>query len=142
MISSPGSGPSTRKSITFSRAAATRRRRLHNLTIVAGTLAAALTAAPAFGGKPMADWLTAAWGLSAPSWRLLCGLAATCSIMATIATQVLKSHNVEENFTRAQEPRAHLEILDVGVVSGEIDASRAAEEYLACVKNASFIHEL
>jgi hypothetical protein len=126
----------------FLRAAATRRRRLLNLTIVTGTLAAALTAAPAFGGKPMADWLTSAWGLSSPSWRILCGVAAVCSITATIATQLLKSHNIEEDLTRAQDLRAHLEMLDVGVVSGELGSSRATEEYLECVKRASFIHEI
>src|ERR671916_340578 len=73
-----------------------RKRRLLNLTIVAGTLAAALTAAPAVAGQPFTAWLTAALGLSSPSWRLLCGAAAACSILATLATQLLKSNRLEE----------------------------------------------
>jgi MFS family permease len=121
--------------------AAARRRRLLNLTIIAGTFAAALTAAPAFGGKPLADWLTTTLGLSSPSWRLLCALAAVCSIAATIATQLLKSHNVEEHLARAQDLQARLEVVDVGVMSGKLDYSRAADEYEACIKAASFIQE-
>jgi hypothetical protein len=81
---------------SYLRSAASRRRLLINTTIVAGTLAAALTAAPALGGKSFANWLTSLFGLSSPAWQLLRGAASMCSIAAAVATQLLKSHNIED----------------------------------------------
>src|SRR6267142_5751341 len=97
---------------TFLAAARPRKRRLLNTTIVGGSLAAALTAGPAIGGQSFTAWLTAALGLTSPSWRLLCGGAAVCSVMATVATQLLKSDNVEHNVIRAQGVRAKLDVLE------------------------------
>ena len=51
----------------FLSAAGPRKRRLLNLTIIGGTLAAALTAAPAVGGQSFTVWLTMTLGLSGPS---------------------------------------------------------------------------
>jgi hypothetical protein len=65
--------------------AASRRRLLMNTTILAGTLAAALTAAPALGGKSFTDWLTSIFNLSSPAWQLLCGVASLCSVAAAVA---------------------------------------------------------
>jgi hypothetical protein len=76
----------------FVRDAASRRRVLLNLTIVAGCCAATLTAAPALGGKTVADWLSVTFGMSSPSWQILCAVAGLCSVVATISVQLLKSH--------------------------------------------------
>jgi hypothetical protein len=123
----------------FLATAVPRKRRLMNITIVGGALAAALTAAPAAGGQPFTAWMTAAMGLSSPSWRLLCGAASILSIMATLATQLLKSNNLEERITRAQGCRAKLEVLEIGIAAGQLDAARATAEYLQCVQDAAFI---
>ena len=122
--------------------AVSRRRRLLNLTVVAGTLAASLTAAPALGGKPVADWLTVTFGLTSPAWRLLCAAALLCSLTATIATQLVKSHNIDEHVSRAQAARAGLEVLEVGLVSRRIDYADAAEECSNCIKDAGFVDGL
>ena len=124
---------------TFLAAAVPRKRRLLNITIGAGALAAALTAGPAAGGQPFTAWMTAAMGLTSPSWRLLCGVASVCSILATIATQLLKSNNLEERITRAQGCRAKLEVLEIGIAAGQIDAARGTAEYMQCVQDAAFI---
>lgn len=126
---------------TFLAAARPRKRRLLNTTIVAGTLATVLTAAPAVGGQLFTAWLTGALGLAAPSWRLLCAAASVCSIMATVATQLLKSHNIEENVSRAQGCRAKLEVLEVGLTLGQLDSQQATTEYLKCVEEAAFLEE-
>ncbi|MEV6647214.1 hypothetical protein [Amycolatopsis sp. NPDC051371] len=118
-----------------------RRRRCLTLTVIAGTLAAALTAAPALGGKPVADWLTVTFGLSSPAWRLLCAAAMICSLTATITTQLMKSHNVDEHVSRAQSARARLEILEVGLSSRELDYAAVAEECMQCVQDTAFIYE-
>jgi hypothetical protein len=44
-----------------------RKRRLLNITIIGGTVAAALTAAPAIGGQDFTGWLTKTLGLSSPA---------------------------------------------------------------------------
>ena len=123
----------------FLSAARPRKRRLLNTTIVGGSLAAVLTAAPAIGGQSFTASLTEALGLASPSWRLLCGAAAISSVVATIATQLLKSHNLEEHVTRALGCRAKLEALEVGVTLGQIDVQRATAEYLKCVEEAAFL---
>ena len=116
-----------------------RKRRLINLSIVGGSIAAALTAAPALGGQSFTAWLTAALGLTSPSWRLLCGAAAVCSVTAAVATQLLKSHNIEEHVTRAQGCRAKLEVLEVGLATGQLDAKQATTEYLKCLEETAFL---
>ena len=123
----------------FLSAARPRKRRLLNTTIVGGSLAAALTAAPAVGGQSFTTWLTAVLGLTSPSWRVLCATASICSIMATVATQLLKSHNIEEYVTRAQGCRAKLEVLEIGLTMGQLDMRQAAAEYLKCVEEAAFL---
>jgi MFS family permease len=123
----------------FLASAVPRKRRLLNTTIVGGSLAAALTAGPAVGGPSFTAWLTAALGLTSPSWRLLCGGAAVCSIMATVATQLLKSDNVEQNVTRAQGARAKLEVLELGLKIGQLDERQALAEYLKCVEETAFL---
>ena len=123
----------------FLSAARPRRRRLINITIIGGSIAAALTAAPALGGQSFTAWLTGALGLTSPSWRLLCAAASICSIAATIATQLLKSHNIEEHVTRAQGCRAKLEVLEVGLTTGQLDTRQASTEYLKCVEDAAFL---
>ena len=116
-----------------------RRRRLINVTIIGGSIAAALTAAPALGGQSFTAWLTMALGTTSPSWRLLCGAASICSVAATVATQLLKSHTIEEHVTRAQGCRAKLEVLEVGLTTGQIDTRQATAEYLKCVEEAAFL---
>jgi hypothetical protein len=118
-----------------------RKRRLTNTTIIAGSVAAALTAAPAIGGQSLTAWLTSTMGLSSPSWRLLCGAATVCSVTATVATQLLKSSNIEEQVSRAQGARAKLEVLDVGLSTGTLDAQQATAEYLKCVEDVASIDE-
>ncbi len=116
-----------------------RKRRLLNVTIVGGTLAAALTAAPAAGGPTFTGWLTSTFGLASPAWQLLCGAAAACSVAATVSTQLLKTQHVEEHVARAQSCRAKLEVLEIGLTTGTIDTVQATTEFIRCVEEASFL---
>ena len=116
-----------------------RKRRLLNITIFGGTLAAAFTAGPAAGGASFTAWLTSTFGLTSPSWQLLCGAAAACSVAATVSTQLLKSQNIEEHVARAQSCRAKLEVLEVGLTTGHIDTTQATSEFIRCVEDVSFL---
>jgi hypothetical protein len=89
--------------------------------------------------KSLTEWLTVTLGLSSPSWRILCAAASICSVMATVATQLLKSHNVEEHVARAQGCRAKLEVLEIGLTVGQLDIRQATTEYLKCVEDAAFL---
>jgi hypothetical protein len=115
------------------------RGRLVRVTIMNGSIASALTAAPALGGKPLADWLTTVFQLSTPAWRILCLAAMMCSLAATIATQLHKSNNYEEHIARAQGLRADLEALHVRVVSGQLSPREAINQYLMCIEDGSFL---
>jgi len=107
--------------------ARTRQRRLLNVAIVAGALATALAGAPAVVGGPP------------PTWRILCILAAVCSLVAAVVTQLQKSNSVGENVSRAETIRARLEVLNIGLISGNLSQEQAATEYGACVQLASFL---
>lgn len=112
---------------------------LVNLTIVAGSIAAALTAAPALGGKPLADWITETFALATPSWRLLCALACVCSLVATVATQMRVAHNFEDHIAKAQAVRAALEVLEVSIASSTVSREQATDQFRACIEGSSFI---
>jgi len=116
-----------------------RKRRLVNMTIVGGTLSAALTAVPAVGGQSVTAWLTQTFGLMSPSWRILCAAASISSVIATLSTQLLKSHNIEEHVTRALGSRAKLEVLEIGLAAGQIDVRQATAEYIKCVEETAFL---
>lgn len=104
-----------------------------------GAVATGLTAAPALGGQSLADWLTAPFALAAPSWQILCGIAAACSLAATVATQLQKSNNYDERVVRAQSAIAVLEELDVGLSGRDLDLDDATARYVECVRDTSFI---
>jgi hypothetical protein len=116
-----------------------RQRRLINLAIIAGALATVLTASPALGGVAFSDWLSETFGLTSPAWQVLCAGAAVCSLTAAIATQMLKSHNIEEHVARAEAVRAKLESIDLGRVTGRLTPEQAVAEYSAVVEQASFL---
>nr|WP_296069953.1 hypothetical protein [uncultured Actinoplanes sp.] len=119
--------------------ACSRRRLLVNVTLIAGALATFLTAAPAFGGRSFADWLTSVFGLSAPAWQLLCAAAATCSLASTIATQLLKSHGLDEHVAAAQTVRAQLQTLEIRAGLHQIGQTEAVAELIKCVEDAAFV---
>jgi uncharacterized membrane protein YozB (DUF420 family) len=109
----------------------TRQRRLLTLAVVAGALATLFAATPAIGGKPLSDVL--------PVWQLLCAFAAICSLIAAIATQLQKSSNLEANVARAETVRARLDILNIGLIAGNLSREQAANEYGECLQLASFL---
>jgi hypothetical protein len=123
----------------YLRAVDSRRRRLATVTIVAAAVATLLTAPAALGGKPLADWLNETLELSAPSWRILCALAAVCSLIAAVATQLHASKNYEVHIGRAQEIKATLEMLEVGITLNHLNQHDATSQYLEIIESSSFI---
>jgi len=60
-------------------------------------------------------------------------------VTATVATQLLKSDNVEQNVVRAQGSRAKLEVIELGLKLGQLDDRQALTEYLKCAEETAFI---
>ena len=116
-----------------------RKRRLLNVSIIGGALAAMLTTGPAVGGQSFVAWVKSAFGLTAPGWQVLCGAAALCSLVATVATQLLKSNNLEERVFRGQSCRTKLEALDIGLSTGQIDVPHATTAYMQCLEEAAYL---
>jgi hypothetical protein len=123
----------------YLRAVGARHHRLITLTIIAAAIATLLTASAAFGGKPFADWLTATFALSTPSWRILCAVAAVCSLTAAVATQLHTSKNYLEHIARAQKAKASLEMLEVAIALNHLKHHEATSEYLKIIETTSFI---
>jgi hypothetical protein len=117
----------------------TRQRRALNVAIVAGACASVLTASAAVGGQRLANWLTLTFGLSSPAWQMVCLLATVCSLAAAVATQLLKSHNVDERIARAQTARAKLDIIRFGLATGHLTEPEAAAEYSDSIDLSSFV---
>jgi hypothetical protein len=120
--------------LTYARA---RQRRLLNVAIVAGALGTTIAAPFAIGQKNLSDTLSEAVGFLV--WPLVCGLAAVCSLVAAVATQLLKSGNLEERVSRAESVRARLGIVEMGRVTGSMTPAQVSTEYAACLELISFI---
>jgi hypothetical protein len=120
--------------LTYARA---RQRRLLNIAIVAGALGTAIAVPFAIGRKDLSDSLSESLGFLV--WPLVCGLAAVCSLIAAVATQLLKSGNLEERVARAEGVRARLGILEMGRVTGSLTPAQVSTEYAACLELISFI---
>jgi hypothetical protein len=116
-----------------------RRRLLVNLVIIAGALAALLTAPPAVGGKPFTDWLQQLFHSTAPAWQLLCLFACLASLASVIAIQIQKSNNYDEHIVRAQGLRAALEVLEVSITCGSLTTRQATSQFLKCLEDSSFM---
>jgi hypothetical protein len=123
----------------YLRAVSARHHRLMTVTIIAAAVATLLTASAAFGGKPFADWLTASFALSTPSWRILCAVAAVCSLTAAVASQLQTSKNYSEHIARAQKAKASLEMLEVAIALNHLNHHQATTEYLKIIETTSFI---
>ena len=123
----------------YLRVVGARHHRLVILTIIAAAIATLLTASAAFGGKPLADWLNETLALSTPSWRILCAVAALCSLTAAVATQLQTSKPYVEHIARAQKAKASLEMLEVAIALNHLGSHEATSEYLKIIEATSFI---
>jgi len=123
----------------FIRRAGPRSNRFTLFSILATGLAGLLTAAPAAGGTPLTQALTRAFGLSSPSWRLLCAGAAVLSFLATTLLAVLRSQDLANRVAKAEAASATLEALDTLLDTTDLDVERAAEQYAQVVQGVAFI---
>jgi hypothetical protein len=87
-------------------------RRRANATIVLSSLAAVVTAGPAFGGEKFSEGVQSLLGLSSDSyvWRTLCLIAVLVSVGAAVMTNLAKVHEASLNrLTVAEAAKAELD---------------------------------
>lgn len=116
-----------------------RSNRFTNIAIVGSVLSAALTAGPALGGKSFSSWISDSFGLSQPIWQLLCFGAMLCSIAATLATNLAKSHDVSTKLMQAQLCDAKLEGLHVQTEMQRVDTQEAADLFSRYITETPFV---
>jgi hypothetical protein len=81
------------------------------------------------------------FGTATDGWRMLCTLAAVCSLTAGVAAQLQTSKNYEERIARAQEIVASLEALEVAITLGHLNQNEATGQYLKIIEGTSFMHQ-
>ena len=117
-----------------------RNTRLINIATICSAIATSLTAAPAFGGKPLSAWLTKTLGLEQlPVWQLLCFGAMGCSFAAMVAGNMLKSHEITSKLLRAQATNAKLEGLETLIELDQTDIENASSLYSQYLNDVSFL---
>ena len=98
------------------------------LSVIASALAAVLTGAPALGGPELTRALGAA-GPDTPSWRILCGIASICSLLAAIAANLHRQQEIATRLARCQAGAARLEALELQLAFQRAPLADATAEY-------------
>jgi hypothetical protein len=109
---------------------APRSKRLTNITIVSGALAAALTAGPAFGGAPFTEDVQQGLSLEEPQtvWRGLCFAALAVSLAAVISTNLSRARDLPAHIAGAEAADAMLHRLQTRLNTSDPSAAEAARE--------------
>jgi len=118
--------------------------RLVNIGIACGLVSAALTSAPALGGRLVTTPLTQFLHTSAdasPSWRILCFAAMFCSLVAAFVTNASKAQDTASRIAKAQVCRAKLEGLETLIEVNKTSVGKAAELYGQYIGEVSFIRD-
>lgn len=98
------------------------------LSVIASAVATVLTAGPAMGGPELTRALGSA-GPDTPSWRILCGVASICSLLAAVATNLHRQQDVTGRLARCQTGAARLEALELQVSFQRAPLVDATSEY-------------
>ena len=117
--------------------------RLSNLSIICSAVVTALTAGPALGGTRFTAEVQDAASLPSQSivWRALCLAAMLLSIVAAIATNMYKSHDVAARLAKAEACNVALEGLEALVEFGQIPTADAVKQYQQHIAEIPFIQE-
>ncbi|MDF9800957.1 hypothetical protein OKW21_006220 [Catalinimonas alkaloidigena] len=113
--------------------------RLINSSIIAGALAAALTAGPGVGGEGFIGAAKDVVSFGIPVWQMLCLIATVLSVSAVIANGMLKSHGFSAKVARTRACDAKLEGLETMLELDQVDVKQATQVYTQCLTEISHI---
>lgn len=106
-----------------------RNSRLINYSIIAGALAAGLTAGPGFGGDGFIGTAKGLISFGIPVWQVLCLVATILSMVVVISNGMLKSHDLTTKVGQARMCDAKLEGLETMLELEQVDVKQAAQRY-------------
>ncbi|CAN5227195.1 hypothetical protein BH23BAC3_BH23BAC3_31970 [soil metagenome] len=109
------------------------------ISIVAGTLAAALTAGPGFGGSGFIDTASGLYSFGIPVWQVLCLLATLLSMSAVISNGLLKTNDLTSKISQARGCDAKLEGLEIMLDMGQIELKQATSLYTQYLTEISHV---
>ncbi|MDZ7718911.1 MAG: hypothetical protein U5K72_08855 [Balneolaceae bacterium] len=98
-------------------------------SIVAGALAAALTAGPGVGGTGFIESAKGVISFGIPVWQVLCLVATLLSMSAVIANGLLKARDLTSKITQVRGCDAKLEGLEIMLDMEQIDLKQATSLY-------------
>ncbi len=116
-----------------------RQSRLIILSIVAGALAAALTAGPGVGGGGFIELVQGVVTFGIPVWQVLCLLATLFSMAAVISNGILKSGNMTDKIARTRGGDAKLEGLQTLLELNQINLQEASSLYTQYLNELSHV---
>jgi hypothetical protein len=116
-----------------------RNRLLINVAIICGIAGTALAGIPAIGGAAAIDGIKAVTQPQLPVWQILCIGAALSTMAATVATSLRSNHDTANKLAKAQICAAKLEMLELLLQTGQIDAKTAIEKYGEYAADVSFV---
>lgn len=116
-----------------------RNTRLINSSIIAGALAAALTAGPGVGGEGFIGAAKDVVSFGIPVWQMLCLVATILSVSAVIANGMLKSHGFTAKVAKTRACDAKLEGLETMLELEQVDIKQATQVYTQCLTEISHI---
>ncbi len=106
-----------------------RQSRLITTSIVAGALAASLTAGPGVGGGGFIEAAKGVVSFGIPVWQVLCLLATLLSMTAVITNGLLKSRDMTSKIAQVRGCDAKLEGLEIMLELQQIDLQQATNLY-------------
>ena len=98
-------------------------------SIVAGALAAALTAGPGAGGTGFIESAKGVISFGIPVWQVLCLLATVLSMAAVISNGLLKSRDLTSKIAQVRGCDAKLEGLEIMLDMDQINLKQATSLY-------------
>src|SRR5471032_996141 len=111
--------------------------RLTNLSIVSSAIATALSGS-AFGGVKLTQAIGVTW-LGDSSFPYLCGAAGVFSLVAAVATNLFRSHEIAPRLAKAQACEAKLESIELQVTLKQLSLKEATARFEKCISEVSFI---
>lgn len=116
-----------------------RQSRYITISIVAGALAAALTAGPGVGGSGFIETASGLVSFGLPIWQILCLLATLLSMSAVITNGLLKTKDLTSKIVQVRGADAKLEGLETMLQLDQIDLKQAASLYTQYLTEISHI---
>ncbi len=117
---------------------------LTNLNIVCTGVSAVLTAGPALGGESFTNSAQQILGLPSDStvWKSLCFLALILSLVALIANNLYRGHELATRLAKAQSSSVQLEGLETSIEFKLYSIEEATRLYERYIEDVAFIPEV